>query len=281
MNLDSKIPSGPLAQKWDKHKFDMKLVNPANKRKFDVIVVGSGLAGASAAATHGGTGLQGEMLLFPGQPAARAQHRGAGRHQRRQELSERRRQRLPAFLRHDQGRRFPRARSECLSAGAGEREHHRPMRGAGRAVRARIRRVAGEPLLRRRAGVAHVLRARPDRPAIVARRLSGACAGRSALGDGEDVSAHGDARCGGDRRPREGHHRARSGHGRNFLARGGRGGAGDRRLRQCFFSFDQRQGLQCHRDLARLQEGRGFSPIPATRRFIRPAFPSAAIINPS
>jgi succinate dehydrogenase / fumarate reductase flavoprotein subunit len=51
MALNSNIPSGPLAQKWDKHKFDMKLVNPANKRKFEVIVVGSGLAGASAAAT--------------------------------------------------------------------------------------------------------------------------------------------------------------------------------------------------------------------------------------
>src|SRR5499433_2060592 len=51
MKLDSKIPSGPLAQKWDKHKFDLKLVNPANKRKFDIIVVGTGLAGGSAAAT--------------------------------------------------------------------------------------------------------------------------------------------------------------------------------------------------------------------------------------
>ena len=51
MTLDSKTPSGPIAQKWDKHKFDLKLVNPANKRKFDVIVVGSGLAGASAAAS--------------------------------------------------------------------------------------------------------------------------------------------------------------------------------------------------------------------------------------
>jgi succinate dehydrogenase / fumarate reductase flavoprotein subunit len=51
MKLDAKIPSGPLAQKWDKHRFEMKLVNPANKRKFEVIVVGSGLAGASAAAT--------------------------------------------------------------------------------------------------------------------------------------------------------------------------------------------------------------------------------------
>jgi len=40
MKLDSKIPTGPLAQKWDQHKFAMKLVNPANKRKYDVIVVG-------------------------------------------------------------------------------------------------------------------------------------------------------------------------------------------------------------------------------------------------
>ena len=46
MILDSKIPAGPLAEKWTKHKFNMKLVNPANKRKYDVIVVGTGLAGA-------------------------------------------------------------------------------------------------------------------------------------------------------------------------------------------------------------------------------------------
>jgi succinate dehydrogenase / fumarate reductase flavoprotein subunit len=51
LKLDAKIPSGPLAEKWDKHRFEMKLVNPANKRKYHVIVVGSGLAGASAAAT--------------------------------------------------------------------------------------------------------------------------------------------------------------------------------------------------------------------------------------
>ncbi|MBX0290542.1 fumarate reductase/succinate dehydrogenase flavoprotein subunit [Hymenobacter sp. HSC-4F20] len=48
---DSKIPEGPLAEKWDKHKFNVKLVNPANKRKYDIIVVGTGLAGASAAAS--------------------------------------------------------------------------------------------------------------------------------------------------------------------------------------------------------------------------------------
>ena len=51
MTLDSKIPAGPLNEKWSKHKFNLKLVNPANKRKYDIIVVGSGLAGSSAAAT--------------------------------------------------------------------------------------------------------------------------------------------------------------------------------------------------------------------------------------
>jgi succinate dehydrogenase / fumarate reductase flavoprotein subunit len=51
MKLDGKVPSGPLADKWDRHKFDIKVVNPANKRRFELIVVGTGLAGASAAAS--------------------------------------------------------------------------------------------------------------------------------------------------------------------------------------------------------------------------------------
>jgi succinate dehydrogenase / fumarate reductase flavoprotein subunit len=51
MPLDSKVPGGPLKDKWDRHRFELKLVNPANKRKFEIIVVGTGLAGASASAT--------------------------------------------------------------------------------------------------------------------------------------------------------------------------------------------------------------------------------------
>jgi succinate dehydrogenase / fumarate reductase flavoprotein subunit len=51
MKLESKTPSGPIEKQWDQHKFDIKLVNPANKRKFHVVVVGTGLAGASAAAS--------------------------------------------------------------------------------------------------------------------------------------------------------------------------------------------------------------------------------------
>jgi succinate dehydrogenase / fumarate reductase flavoprotein subunit len=51
MQLDAKIPGGPLAQKWDRHRFELKLVNPANKRKYDIIVVGTGLAGGAASAS--------------------------------------------------------------------------------------------------------------------------------------------------------------------------------------------------------------------------------------
>ena len=68
MNLDAKIPSGPLEEKWEKHKFDMKLINPANRRKYDVIVVGSGLAGASAAATLGGLGYNVSCFCFQDSP---------------------------------------------------------------------------------------------------------------------------------------------------------------------------------------------------------------------
>jgi succinate dehydrogenase / fumarate reductase, flavoprotein subunit len=56
MTLDSKVPDGPLAEKWDRHKFDSKLVNPANRRKFTIIIVGTGLAGASAASSLGELG---------------------------------------------------------------------------------------------------------------------------------------------------------------------------------------------------------------------------------
>src|SRR6201998_3389710 len=68
MALDGKIPSGPVTAKWDKHKFDMKLVNPANKRKFDVIVVGSGLAGASAAASLGEMGYNVKCFCYQDSP---------------------------------------------------------------------------------------------------------------------------------------------------------------------------------------------------------------------
>ena len=68
MNLDSKIPEGPLEQKWDSFKSNMKLINPSNKRKYKVLVVGTGLAGASAAASLAELGFQVETFCFQDSP---------------------------------------------------------------------------------------------------------------------------------------------------------------------------------------------------------------------
>ncbi|MEC9331686.1 MAG: FAD-binding protein, partial [Verrucomicrobiota bacterium] len=68
MTLDSKIPDGPMAEKWDKHRFNLKLVNPANKRKYEIIVVGSGLAGASAAASLGELGYNVKCFCYQDSP---------------------------------------------------------------------------------------------------------------------------------------------------------------------------------------------------------------------
>ncbi len=72
MILDGKCPSGPLAEKWDKHRQDMKLVNPANKRKYKILVVGTGLAGGAAAATLGELGYNVEAFCY--QDSARRAH---------------------------------------------------------------------------------------------------------------------------------------------------------------------------------------------------------------
>ena len=66
--LDSKIPSGPLEKKWEKHQFESKLINPANRRKYTIIVVGSGLAGASAAASLGEMGYKVKCFCYQDSP---------------------------------------------------------------------------------------------------------------------------------------------------------------------------------------------------------------------
>src|SRR5919107_3813075 len=68
LELNARIPAGPLADKWDKHRFDMKLVNPANKRKYKVIVVGSGLAGGAGAASLAELGYDVACFCFQDSP---------------------------------------------------------------------------------------------------------------------------------------------------------------------------------------------------------------------
>ena len=72
MTLDAKIPGGPLAEKWDRHRFESKLVNPANRRKYTIIIVGTGLAGASAASSLGELGYN--VLSFCIQDSPRRAH---------------------------------------------------------------------------------------------------------------------------------------------------------------------------------------------------------------
>src|SRR6202048_3902515 len=72
VTLDAKVPAGPIAEKWDRHKFEMKLVNPANNRKYPIVVVGTGLAGASAAASLGELGYN--VLNFCIQDSPRRAH---------------------------------------------------------------------------------------------------------------------------------------------------------------------------------------------------------------
>ncbi len=66
--LDSKCPTGPMSERWSKHRFELKLVNPANKRKFHVLVVGTGLAGASAAASLAELGYKVTVLCIHDTP---------------------------------------------------------------------------------------------------------------------------------------------------------------------------------------------------------------------
>ncbi|HEY4978175.1 MAG TPA: hypothetical protein VII25_03335, partial [Candidatus Acidoferrum sp.] len=68
MELKSNAPTGPIEQSWDKHKFELKLINPANKRKYNIIVVGSGLAGGAASASLGELGYNVQCFCYQDSP---------------------------------------------------------------------------------------------------------------------------------------------------------------------------------------------------------------------
>jgi succinate dehydrogenase / fumarate reductase flavoprotein subunit len=102
--LDSKVPGGPIAEKWEKHRFEMKLINPANKRKFSVIVVGSGLAGASAAATLGELGYNVDCFTFHDTPRRAHSIAAQGGVNAAKNYQNDGGQRVSPLLRHGEGR---------------------------------------------------------------------------------------------------------------------------------------------------------------------------------
>ena len=220
-----------------------------------IIIVGTGLAGASAAATLGEAGYNVKSFCYQDSPRRAHSIAAQGGINAAKNYKEDGDSRPPALLRHGQGRRLPLARVQRLPPGRGQHQHHRPVRRAGRPVRPRVRRPARQPLLRRRPGLAHLLRPRPDRPAAADRRLPGPRApGRRR--HGRDVHPPRDARA--DRRRRQGprHHRPRHGHRRDRDPPRRRRRARLRRLRQRLLPVHQRDGLQRHRRVAGAPQGR-------------------------
>jgi succinate dehydrogenase / fumarate reductase flavoprotein subunit len=105
--LDSKIPSGPLADKWTKHKNEIDLVNPANKRNIDVIIVGTGLAGGSAAATLAELGYNVKTFCYQDSPRRAHSIAAQGGINAAKKLSRRWRFCLQVILRHCKRGRLP------------------------------------------------------------------------------------------------------------------------------------------------------------------------------
>ena len=233
----------------------MKLVNPTNKRKFTVIVVGTGLAGAAAAATLAQLGYNVKGFTFHDSPrrahsiAAQGGINAAKNYKNDGDSVYR------LFYDTVKGGDFRARESNVYRLAQVSRRHHRPVRGPGRALRPRVRRPARQPLVRWRPGEPHVLRPRPDRPAAPARRLPGADA---AGGARHRRDAHQDR----DARRRDQGRRLRGIVTRDLTSGdveelvGARRAAVHRRLRQRLLPVHQRHELQHHGHLAGPQEGR-------------------------
>ena len=277
----SNVPSGPLEKKWDRHRFEMKLVNPANKRKYTVIMVGSGLAGAGGAASLAELGYNVKCFCYQDSPAPRALDRRPGRHQRGQEL--------PATTATASTACSTTPSRAATSAPARPTSTAWPRCRSTSSTSASRRacpfaREYGGLLDNRSFGGAQVSRTFYARGQTGQQLLLGAYQAlerQIGLGQVEMYSAPRDAGPDRRRRPRPRHRRARPGHRRGRDPLGRRRVLGDRRLRQRLLPLDQRQGLQRHGDLARLQEGRRASPTPASRRSTRPASRSPASTSPS
>ena len=252
MTLDSKIPSGPIADKWERRKFENKLVNPANRRKYEIIIVGTGLAGSSAAAALGEQGYRVKLFCILDSP------------RRAHSIAAQGGINAAKNYRND-GDSIYRLFYDTVKGGdyrAREANVYRLAQlsvdiidqcvATGVPVRARVRRAARQPIVRRRAGVANVLRARADRPAAAARRVSvDAAAGRR--GHGHAVPAARDARPGRRRRTGARHRDAQPHHRRARAPRRSGRPALHRRLRHGLLPVDQRGELERDGGMARAQ----------------------------
>ena len=267
---DSNTPEGPIEDAWDTRRFELKLVNPANRRKHTVIIVGTGLAGGAAAASLGEMGYNVKAFCYQDSPrrahsiAAQGGINAAKNYRNDGDSIYR------LFYDTVKGGDFRARERNVYRLAQLSRRDHRPVRRAGRAVRPRVRRAARQPLVRRRAGQPHLLRPRPDRPAAAARRVPSARA-PDRRRHGRDAHAPRDARPHRGRRPRPRHRRPRHGHRRDRDAHGRRGRA--RAPAATATSSSCRPtpwAATPRRSGARTARAR-CSATPATRRSIRPA----------
>ena len=207
------------------HKFDVKLVNPANKRRFEIIVVGSGLAGASAAATLGELGYQVKLFTFHDSPRRAHSIAAQGGINAAKNYPQRRRQRLPPLLRHGEGRRLPRPRGATCT---GSREVSVNIIDQCVAQGVPFAREYGGLLDNRSFGGAQVSRTFYARGQTGQQLLLGAyqaLARQVAPRHRRAAHPHGDARPRGEGRPRRRHRHPRPHHRRGAVAR--------RRTRSC------------------------------------------------
>ena len=242
MELRANIPSGPIEQKWDTHRFEMKLVNPANKRRFTIIVVGSGLAGASAAASLAELGYQVKCFCFQDSP------------RRAHSIAAQGGINAAKNYRND-GDSIYRLFYDTVKGGDYRSREANVYRLAQISVQIIDQCVAqGVPFAREYGGLldtrsfggAQVSRTFYCRGQTGQQLLLGAyqaLARQISARPGADVSTHRNARSGGHRWPGARHRDTRSGDRRDRLPRGRCRGARDRWLWQCLLSVDQCQGV--------------------------------------
>jgi hypothetical protein len=280
MKLDSKIPAGPLADKWNNHKAKLRLVNPANRRKYHIIVVGSGLAGSAAAASFAEMGYEVSCFCYQDSPrrahsiAAQGGINAAKNYQ-------------------NDGDSVRRLFQDTIKGGDYRAREANVYRLAQVSVNIIDQCVAqGVPFAREYGGLlanrsfggAQVSRTFYARGQTGQQLLIGAYSALSrqiGLGTVKMYTRARDARPRARRRQGQGHRHPRPRHRRHrvLVLRRRRGLHG--RLRQRLLPLHERAGLQRHRDLPRPPAAAPASPTPATRRSTRPASRCTARTSPS